>query len=120
MSGRERRKTVRWNGGFARGVKWPQTSRNKLLVDPLRDRGPAVLLEARGIEHPVPQIGIARLSLDDPRAHGLGRHLEPYIGARCAVPLPVPHERAAREQSIWAAFGAGHVAVVGAECPPSH
>ena len=109
-----------WDAGVVCGVEWPQTSRKKLLVDPLRDRGPAILLEARGIEHSVPQIGIARLSLGDPRAHRLGGHLEPDVRAECAVPLPVPHERAAREQSIRAAFGAGHVVVVGDDRPPAH
>jgi hypothetical protein len=29
------------DAGVVCGVKWAQTSRNKLLVDPLRDRGPA-------------------------------------------------------------------------------
>src|SRR5262245_14644115 len=83
------------DAGVICGMKWPQTSRNKFLVDPLRDRGPAVLLEARGIKHSVPQIGIARLSLSDPRAHGLGGHLEPHIGTRGPIPLTITEQGAA-------------------------
>jgi len=39
-------------------VKWPQTSRNKFLVDSFSDRGTTVLLEARGVEHPITESGI--------------------------------------------------------------
>ena len=83
------------DAGIVRGVKWPQPSRNKLLVDPLSDRGPAILLEARGIEHSIAQCRIVHLPLDDPRGYGLGRHLEANVRARGPIPLPVPHERAA-------------------------
>jgi hypothetical protein len=53
-------------------VKWRQTSRSKLLVDPFRDRGAAVLLEAGGIEHPITESGIVEFALDD-HGEGLGR-----------------------------------------------
>ena len=81
------------NTGIVCGVKWPQTSRNKLLVDPFRDRGSAVLLETRRIEDPITESCIVEFSLDDPRGHGLGGHLEPDVRGSGAVPLAVPHER---------------------------
>src|SRR5262249_54923806 len=100
-------------------VEWAQARLDQHLVHALCDRRAAVLLEARGVEHPVAECSVASLSLDYALGYGLGGHLEPHIGARSAVPLPVPHERATREQSIWAAFGAAHVVVVGDDRPPT-
>jgi hypothetical protein len=101
-------------------VEWAQASVDQYLVDPLCEGGAAVLLEARGIEHPITENGIVEFSLDDPRAHGLGGHLESDVGGSSAIPLAVPHQRAAREQSIRAALCAGRVVVVRDDCPPSH
>jgi hypothetical protein len=42
-------------------------------------RGTTVLLEARGIEHPVAECSVAPLSLDYPVGYGLGRHLEAHV-----------------------------------------
>jgi hypothetical protein len=83
------------DAGIVCGVKWPQTSRNKLLVDPLSDRRPAILLEARGIEHPVAECSVAPLSLDYTVGYGLGRHLEANVRARGPVPLTITEQGAA-------------------------
>ena len=69
-------------------------SRNKLLVDPLRDRGPAVLLEARGIEHPVAECSVATLSLGYPVGDGLGGELEALVRAGRPVPLTITEQGA--------------------------
>src|SRR5262249_40130690 len=109
-----------WHARIVGSVEWTQARLDQHLVHSLCDRRAAVLLEARGVEHPVAECSVASLSLDYALGYGLGGHLEPHIAARSAVPLPVPHERATREQSIWAAFGAAHVVVVGDDRPPTH
>src|SRR5262245_1741131 len=83
------------HAGVICGVKWAQTSRNKLLVDPFSDRGPAVFLEARGIEHPVAECSVALLSLNYPVGYGLGRHLEAHVRARGPVPLTITEQSSA-------------------------
>src|SRR5262249_46226192 len=82
------------HAGVICGMKWAQTSRNKLFVDPLRDRGPAVLLEARRIEHPVAERSVVPLSLDYPVGYGLGRHLEAQVRACGPVPLTITEQGA--------------------------
>ena len=43
------------------GVEWAQARLDQYLVDPLCEGGAAVLLEARGVEHPITESGIARV-----------------------------------------------------------
>ena len=69
------------DAGVICGVKWPQTSCNEFLVDPLRNRGPSVLLEARGIEHPITESGVVEFALDDPAPTASAVILSPTFGA---------------------------------------
>src|SRR5262249_26508249 len=87
-------------------------------VHSLCDGGAAVLLEARGIEHPVTECSVAPFSLDYALSYGLGGHLEPHIRTRGPIPLTITEQGAPRDNPRRPLDG--QAVVVAHDRPPSH